>query len=830
MKLSIQFWLTSGISLCNLFALSPSQAQIVPDATLPNNSNVTTQGNISTITEGTKAGPNLFHSFQQFSVPTGSAAYFNNAPDIQNIISRVTGLSVSSIDGLIRANASANLFLLNPNGIIFGPNASLNIGGSFLASTASSLKFADGTNFSAAAHPTTPLLTINVPIGLQFGSNPGEIRVLGNGNNIVASNYQPIIRGNNSTAGLKVQPQQTLAIVGGDVSLEGGILTADGGRIELGSVDNGLVSLSPGSSGWSLGYEEVDNFKDIRLAQRALADASGVESGSIQVQGRRLQLSDGSLVLIQNQGLLPTGTLKVNASESLEIRDIGQIRGVYSGIWSETLGFGDGGEIAVSTPKLTIRSSGQIFSGTFGAAKAANITLSVPKSLRVIGLLPTEVGGGAILGSLAIGSGRSGDITISAGQLNIVNGGLVLTANVTPVTSGVAVGGSGDITISATDFVEVNGTAPSLSVPSAISAATFSTGSAGNVTVNTSRLRVRNGGRVDSSTTALGTAGSVTINASDSVEVSGVASGSREPSLVTSTATILAQSLQDTFRLSRDPRGDSGNVSINTKRVTVRDGGQLSVRNEGNSNAGTLKINANSINLDNQGGITATTASGEGGDITLNSKDILLRDNSSITATAGIAGTGGDGGNITINADTLAALENSDITADAFEGQGGNIQINTQGIFRSPNSDITASSLLGINGTVEINTPDVDLSSGLVKLPAELVDASNQIAQSCPGGVGPRASKFVITGRGGLPENPNEMLNRETVWTDERLIPLPAESPPSSLPASTQSNYPTEIVEANGWIINSIGEVILTASPRATLDIPWIHPSTCHAS
>lgn len=217
-------------------------AQITPDATLPVNSAVTRQGDIWEITGGTQAGGNLFHSFEQFSIPTNGTAFFNNALDIQNIFSRVTGVSRSNIDGVIRANGTANLFLLNRNGIVFGRNAQLDIGGDFFGSTANSLKFSDGASFGVTGSQVEPLLTISRPIGLQFGAQA----------NPIVNRSQ--IKNRGQTVGLQVQPGKTIALIGGDVILEGGYLTAEGGRIELGSVaDNSKVSLNITDKGGALG-------------------------------------------------------------------------------------------------------------------------------------------------------------------------------------------------------------------------------------------------------------------------------------------------------------------------------------------------------------------------------------------------------------------------------------------------------------------------------------------------------------------------------------------------------------------------------------------------
>jgi filamentous hemagglutinin family protein len=179
--------------------LNPALAQIIPDNTLLTNSNVTHGCIICLINGGTTRGDNLFHSFSEFSIPKNGEAVFNNNLAIKNIFTRVTGTSVSNIDGVIKTNGIANLFLINPNGIVFDANASLNLEGSLIASTANSIKFADGSVFSTIAPQSTQLLTVNVLIGLSFGNSPQAIKVQGQGHQLSSQEFFnqfliPIIR------------------------------------------------------------------------------------------------------------------------------------------------------------------------------------------------------------------------------------------------------------------------------------------------------------------------------------------------------------------------------------------------------------------------------------------------------------------------------------------------------------------------------------------------------------------------------------------------------------------------------------------------------------
>jgi len=798
---------------------TPAMAQIKPDGSVGTQvmPNVLINGVISDssadltvrIDGGTIKGANLFHSFSEFNISSGQGVYFTNPAGITNILTRVTGTNPSHIDGTLGVLGNANLFLLNPNGILFGANARLDLQGSFLGTTASIINFADGTNFSASDSQVVPLLTVSVPVGLGFGSNSGAIQVQGSGHSLTVVNpfFSPITRESTIT-GLQVQPFKTLALVGGDVTLDGGTLKV-AGRIELGSVGSGVVSLTPnetGVTGWTLGYKGVQNFRDIHLSQKALLDASGNGSGSIQIQGSRVTIADGSLALIQNQGIQPSGKINVNASKSLELSGTTQDESLGSSLRSETVFLGNAGDIAIVTPTLVIRDGAQITTRTFSGGEGGSITVDAPESLQVLGFSPVTKLASSIL-SATYSAGRAGNISLSTGRLTALNGGAVSSATL----SG---GSAGDVTVNATDLVEVLGVEPISLQASILSSDTTSQGDAGSLTVNTSRLIVRDGGRIDSSTLGSGAAKSVTVNASMSVEVSGTVPGSRNPSQIISSANIIDKSLQQFFGVLPVPSGVSGNVTINTGRLSVSNGGLVNVKNDGAGDGGVAIVNANSIVLDSQGAIAASAQSGKGGNIFLQAHLVQLRHNSGITAAAG---EGGDGGNIKIDAGALAQLENSNITANAVQGKGGNIQIASSGLFQSLDSKITASSELGISGQVKISNPDVKQQNNLLQQPSSFVSAEKVVATSCLATRNIAQGRFVVTGEGGLPETPNNKLELPySVVPVTTVIGMKLQS------VNTNSVKPVwklgdKLQEATQLVATTDGHLLLQTTPTKTI-------------
>ncbi|MEH2226283.1 S-layer family protein [Nostoc sp.] len=795
-------------------------AQVTSDGTT--NTVVNQSGNNFNILNGIQKGNNLFHSFSNFSIPTGDTAIFNNAADVQNIFSRVTGGSVSNIDGLIKANGSANLFLLNPSGIIFGANAQLNIGGSFIGTTAQSIKFSDGAEFNAINPQANPLLSINVPIGLQMGNNPSSITVQGTGHRLTNIGVLPLVTQNPSATELRVQPRKTLALVGGNLNLNGATLTAKQGQVELGSVSGaGLVSLLPTAQGYTLGYEDGQKFGDIQLTGRSLLDISGVNAGSVQIQGRHIQFTDGSLVVAQNLGNLKGGDIRLQATEAIDLIGTTADSTIRSGVRTEAVGVGASGNISVITPRLILNQGAGLNSITFGAAPSGNIDIEAT-AIELSGFSPINPINVTNLSTYNFGSGNAGDISVNANSLLVSNG-------VTLASATFGSGSSGKVTIR-TNHTTVMGESPS-GLYSNISSLTFATGNAKTLTLDTAKLQILDGGAVAATTFFTGNGGDLSINATESIEISGRSQSNN--SSINSSSVRLTPQFRQFFSLPDILTANAGNVSVITPNLTLRDGGTVSVTSQGSGNGGSLKITANTIRLDRIGSIQAQTESGNGGNIDLQvGKLLLLRNNSAIAATAG---GNGDGGNININAPIIVGLENSDIIANAIKGRGGNIQITTQGIFGlkfrnqlTPESDITASSQFGLSGTVQVNTIGIDPNSGLVELPANATDPSQQIATGCTGGS--EGSRFVATGRGGVPQNPTQQIGSDVydglrlrTWSDIRNLTAYRKT------GEVIAQIPTKeavLVQATGWRRNTQGQIELIADKSPTQVQPAL---TCAA-
>ena len=833
-------------------------AQVTPDGTL--STSVTQSGNTFTIDLGNRSGNNLFHSFGQFSVPTGGAVIFNNAPDIQNIFSRITGGVVSNIDGVIQANGTANLFLLNPSGILFGPNAALNIGGSFIGTTADSIKFADGVEFSVVNPTASPLLTISVPIGLQMGQNPGTI----------VNQSQDLGGLFGGLAGLKVQSGQTIALIGGDISITDSGIYAPDGRIELGSVaGNSLVQITSANPGWRFGYTNVQTFQDIRLSIASMLVTDGNDGGSIHLQGRQISLQDGSFIYNNTLGAKSAGDITVRASESLDIGGPDAYRyylpsSIFSGARAGSTG--RGGDILIEAPILRLHDGGQIGTTVESSGNAGNLTVH-SQDIQLIGASDYFIYvSGLYLNVQRGASGKGGELTILTDRLSLADGAEISTA-----TRGG--GDAANITIQAKDITVVgslgNSTFPDL-LPTLITSQVdaTATGNGGVIAINTDRLSIREGARISAETFGQGNAGRLLINATQSINVTGVSAYSQLASALTTAVqdsasgqggnltlntgvlsitkggSVSSQSSSsgnsgliqlNTIHLFLDQNavlstastntGKAGDISIQAEQAQLLNGSQITTRSTGTGEGGMIQLEGRSLTLQNNALISAATTSSNGGNLTINLSDLLfLRDLSQLTAEAG--GTG-NGGNITIQAPIILGIKNSDVLANAFRGNGGTIQIATQGILGlkyrdqlTPDNDITASSEFGVNGTVDITNPGVDPNSGLVNLPANLTDPTQQIAQGCALNQG---STFTITGRGGIPDNPISQFNNHRSWADLRNL-TPDRHPLAQMPSTLRPNQP--LMEAIGWRRNRDGQVELFAAAQP-VTVPTALAATC---
>ncbi|MFB2924046.1 filamentous hemagglutinin N-terminal domain-containing protein [Aerosakkonema funiforme] len=767
-KLSIYFASSAVVSL--LAYLYPAGGQIIPDRTLGSeNSQVVPNVEIKGVQSdridgGAIRGSNLFHSLQEFNIPEGRGAYFSNPDGIINILTRVTGGNPANIFGTLGVLGNANLFLINPRGIVFGPNARLDLRGSFLASTADSIIFENSFEFSASNPSAPPLLTINIPNGLRFRDNPGSITVLGTGHNLQAIPQIGSTDFRNRPVGLQVDRDRTLALVGGEVTIAGGNLTAPAGHIELGSIGSeALVKLTPLPSvdeqvrgGWALDYTGIDNFQDIRLIQAASAITVSDKGGPVNLTGRRITVTDGSAIHSSTDGAGAAGSITVRGTETIEVSGFTPL--IYpSGLFADVRqgATGKGGEVTIETARLLLAGGGQISSATFGQGDGSTLTVRAGDAIEIIGNLSKEQLPTSILFTAAapISSGNGGDITIETGRLYIAGEGKISSAtygqgnggNITIETGQLrledgaqiasdtyAQGNGGNLTVRASETIELIDSSSTATSPSGFFSAVApeAVGKAGNLTVETARLRLEGGAQISAGVFGQGDGGNLTVNASESVELIGgtsafpstlytsVALGGvgQAGDLTIETARLRLEGGAQisagvfgqgnggnlTVRASEGVEvsgstakgnssalfasvqatgvGQGGNVTIVTERLQVDNGGVVGVNDfSGTGGAGTLTVAANSILLD-RGILTAQTKAGNQGNIELSAGDIQLRQGSIIEANALGSATGG---NVTLNSDILLAFagENSDITANAQTAQGGRVTVNVPNIF-----------------------------------------------------------------------------------------------------------------------------------------------------
>lgn len=630
---------------------------------------VTSDGTLGTvvdpslnITGGTTVGnTNLFHSFGIFSVPAGATANFQNNLSIVNIFSRVTGGSVSDIQGTIQAQGSANLFLINPSGIIFGPNARLNIGGSFVGTTANGIQFPNGGEFSltSGVDPNNALLTVN-PSALFFNQTPAGAIV-------------------NQSSDLSVFPGHNLFLIGGDVRVEnGGTVRALGGRIELGGLaDNGTIQIEDSINGGNpslnfplvrLKFPDGVGRGDVTLSNGAIVDVVGNDGGDIAITAGNINISGGSKVCAGIGAVSYCGT-----------------PGSFSGSSNALAGnilFDATGTVNISQSQI----ANNLNPGASG--NSGNIFTAIDNNI-LFGSIIIQAGAvsltdGTQLSSSTFGNGSSGVIFIQATDAVSASNNVIIDSAVVNTT-----GNAGGILIEAGSV--------SISNNTRISSSTYGTGNPGLVSIKTTGpVSLTNGSLIDSvvGPTGIGDAGGIIIRAG-SISLSNLAKlttatfGQGKGGLIwlqtPGDVSIVDSGTGISSNVEAGATGDTLGVRIDARSLFMSGGAEIQVLTRGNGNAGVILINANDVNLTgfspdgfSTGLLTSSedTATGAGGIIEVNADTLRLSNAAVLSARTQSAFPGGG---IIVNVNSLEAIDGGQILASAYaSGASGAILINAR--------------------------------------------------------------------------------------------------------------------------------------------------------
>lgn len=769
--------LAAGIAAVVL--AGPVLGQVVTDGTVGPARSLDGPNYAITPDLGTQRGGNLFHSFALFGVPTGGSATFSGPAGIGAVIARVTGGSPSGIDGKLASTITgADLFLINPSGIVFGPNATLDVGGSFHASTAERLDFGDGGRFDART-PSASVLSVAPPASFGFGENPASL----------ASNG----------ALLAVRPGRTLSFSAGDVAVNGGVVWAPRGTVSLAATGGaGAVAVANGAMSGTGGAREGGT---VRVANRGVVTSSGNGGGAVRIRGGALEVEAGSFVSADNLGSSAAtggvsvdagsvtvrgqitanaqssgagGTITINAG-SLRILGDGQTVNTLVAARSNRGATGDAGTVVVNADRVEIRYGGQITASSLDRGHAGSIIVNAGETLLshddsadstgtgLFSLSTNRSGGdagsivvtggalslrgGAQISTRSGSAGRAGTIQVRVDHLSITgfrgeNGSTIVSQNTpgTPGDSGSVTivakdieirdggrigsntrgaGNGGTVTVIADSIVLSDGLAQ---VDTGIDARanSTSTGNGGTVTITAGRLEILGGATINTATTGTGSAGTITINAGELV-----IDGTETPA---GTVTGISSSAASESGVA-GAGGAGGAITINARSVEVSNGGQITATSSNPGVAGDISINVSDRLVNRRGTIATSASRSDGGNIAVTGGDILLLSEGQITTS--VAGGAGNGGNIVVSGQRFGVSNRGTVLANAQGGNGGNIIIASRDVLSSPGTRVEASSQLGVSGTVNVQAPDTEVGTNLVSLSTEFSDATALLQAGC---------------------------------------------------------------------------------------------------
>ncbi|MEH2429643.1 MAG: filamentous hemagglutinin N-terminal domain-containing protein [Nostoc sp.] len=721
----------------------PAQAQIIPDNTLSSEASQLKQNLIINGTLGDKIeggatrGSNLFHSFSEFNIENGQRVYFANPTGIENILTRVTGGNASNIFGTLGVDGAANLFLINPNGILFGQNARLDVQGSFVGTTANGVQFGNQGIFSATNPQAPPLLTVN-PSALWFNQlNQGAAI---QNNSIARAGTDPA---GFNVYGLRVPDGKSLLLVGGNVSMDGGELNAYGGRVELGGLAApGNVNLLFNGDNLSLKFPENVTRADVSLSNQARVYVEGAGGGDIAINARNIDIVGGSLL---NAGIAEglgkpeatAGDITLNATANIKVADSGsRIRNLV-----REDSKGNGGNIVIDSGSFSLRDGAQLSASTSGVGNAGNVTVGAKNAISL-------AGNAYIFSAVQAGGvGKGGNIDINATSLSLTDAAQLITSTrEASDTESAGRGNAGNINVKVTGVVDIAGEKNGF--PSAIftDVETGARGNGGNINISSGLFFLTDGARLVASTSGQGLdspnsqAGNITLNTTGKIEVAGADSAIR--------STLLTGGV-----------GNGGNITIDSGDFSLRDGAQLSASTYGQGNAGNVTVGAkNAVSLAGNAYIFSTVQAGgvgQGGNIDINATTLSLTDGTQLlTATRAASATQpagrGDAGNVNVKvtgAVDIAGEKNdfrsgirSNVETGAV-GNGGNITIDSGSFSLRDNAQLTAStSGVGNAGNVTVGVKDiVSLADGDIFSNVETEGVGNS------GGINIRGSSLSLT-------------------------------------------------------------------------------------